>query len=82
MFHTYQLVLLPGKRHAPGLALRHFLAKHVGAVVDNALEPRLVVEVSESSPADPVLHLRRLFLVPWLAREEVLHTNIMYRFII
>jgi hypothetical protein len=43
MFRTYREVLLPGERPGPGIGLPHHLTKDVGAVVDDALEPCLVV---------------------------------------
>jgi hypothetical protein len=43
---------------------------------------RLVVHVLESLHADLVLHSRRLDLVPQLTRVPLLHTDIMYHFII
>jgi hypothetical protein len=82
MFHTYREVLLPGERPGPCIGLPHHLTNDVGAVVDDALEPRLVVQVRESGPTDLVLHSRRLVLKPFIAPEEVLHTYIMYHFII
>ena len=39
MFHTYREVLLLGERPGPGIGLPHHLTK------DDALEPRLVVQV-------------------------------------
>ena len=45
MFRTYQEVLLLGECPGPGIGLPHHLTKDVGAVVDDALEPRLVVQV-------------------------------------
>ena len=82
MFLTYQEVLLLGERPGPGIGLPHHLTKDVGAVVDDALEPHLVVEVRESGPTDLVLHSRRPVLKPFVAPKEVLHTDIMYHFII
>jgi hypothetical protein len=82
MFCTYQEVLLPGERPSPGIGLPHHLTKDVGAVVDDALEPRLVVKVRESGPTDLVLHLRHPVLKLFVAPKEVLHTDIIYRFII
>ena len=82
MFHTYQEVLVLGERPSPGIGLPHHLTKDVGAVVDDALESRLMVQVRESGPTDLVLHLRRSILKPFVAPEEVLHTDIMYHFII
>lgn len=82
MFRTYREVLLPGERRGPGIGLPHHVTKDVGVVVDDALEPRLVVQVRESGPADLVLHSRRPVLKPVVAPVEVLHTDIMYRFII
>ena len=58
MFRTYREVLLLGERPGPGIGLPHHLTKDVGAVVDDALEPRLVVQVRESGPTDLVLHSR------------------------
>jgi hypothetical protein len=43
MFCTYREVLLLGERPSPGIRLPHHLTKDVGAIVDEALEPRLVV---------------------------------------
>ena len=43
MFRTYQEVLLLGERPSPGIGLPRHLTKDGGAVVDDALEPRLVV---------------------------------------
>jgi hypothetical protein len=43
MFRTYREVLLPSERPGPRIGLPHHLTKDVGAVVDDALEPRLVV---------------------------------------
>jgi hypothetical protein len=51
-------------------------------VVDEDLEVRLVVHVLQSLHADLVLHSRCLDLVPRLARVPLLHTDIMYHFII
>ena len=82
MFRTYREVLLLGEHPGPGIGLPHHLTKDIGAVVDDALEPRLVVQVRESGPTDLVLHSRRPVLKPFVAPEEVLHTDIMYRFII
>ena len=82
MFCTYREVLLLGERPSPGIGLPHHLTKDIGAVVDDALEPCLMVQVRESGPTDLVLHSRRPVLKPFVAPEEVLHTNIMYRFII
>jgi hypothetical protein len=82
MFRTYREVLLPGERPGPCIGLPHHLTKDVGAVVDVALEPRLVVQVRESGPTDLVLHSRHPVLKPFVAPEEVLHIDIMYRFII
>ena len=82
MFRTYREVLLLGERPSPGIDLPHHLTKDVGAVIDDALEPRLVVQVRESGPTDLVLHSHRPVLKPFVAPEEVLHTDIMYRFII
>ena len=82
MFCTYREVLLLGERPGPGISLPHHLTKDVGAVVDDALEPRLVVQVRESGPTDLVLHSRHPVLKPFIAPEEVLHTDIMYHFII
>ena len=82
MFRTYQEVLLLGEHPSLGIGLPHHLTKHIGAVVDDALEPRLVVQVRESGPTDLVLHSCRPVLKPFVAPEEVLHTDIMYRFII
>ena len=45
MFHTYQEVLLLSEHPGPGISLPHHLTKDVGAVVDDALEPRLMVQV-------------------------------------
>ena len=82
MFYTYREVLLHGERPGPGIGLPHHLTKDAGAIVDDALEPRLVVQVRESRPTDLVLHSRCPVLKPFVAPEEVLHTDIMYRFII
>ena len=82
MFCTYREVLLLGERLGPGIGLPHHLTKDVGAVVDDALEPRLVVQIRESGPTDLVLHSHRPVLKPFVAPEEVLHTDIMYHFII
>ena len=82
MFRTYREVLLLGECPGPGISLPHLLTKDVGAIVDDALEPRLMVQVQESGPTDLVLHSRRPVLKPFVAPEEVLHTDIMYRFII
>ena len=43
MFCTYREVLLLGERPSPGIGLPHHLTKEIGVVVDDALEPRLVV---------------------------------------
>ena len=45
MFRTYREVLLLGERPGPGIGLPHHLTKDVGVVVDDALEPHLVVQV-------------------------------------
>ena len=45
MFRTNLEVLLPGERHGPGLLLPHHLTKDILVVVDDALEPCLVVQV-------------------------------------
>ena len=82
MFRTYREVLLLGERPGPGIGLPHHLTKDVGAIVDDALEPRLMVQVRESGPTDLVLHSRCPVLKPFVAPEEVLHTDIMYHFII
>ena len=82
MFRTNLEVLLLGERHGPSRLLPHHLTKDIPVVVDDALEPRLVVQVRESGPTDLVLHSRCPVLKPFVAPEEVLHTNIMYRFII
>jgi hypothetical protein len=82
MFHTYREVLLPGEHPGPGIGLPHHLTKDVGTIVDDALEPCLMVQVRESGPTDPVLHSRRPVLKLFVAPEEVLHTDIMYHFII
>jgi hypothetical protein len=82
MFRTYREVLLPGECHGPCIGLPHHLTKDVGIVVDDALEPRLVVQVRESGPTDLVLHSRCPFLKPFIAPKEVMHTYIMYHFII
>jgi hypothetical protein len=82
MFRTYQEVLLPGECPGPGIGLPHHLTKDVSDVVDDALELRLVVLVRESGPTDLILHSRCSVLKPFVAPEEVLHTDIMYRFII
>ena len=88
MFPTYLEVLLPREvglpleHHLPGFPLPHHPAKHVGVVGDDALDTPLVVQVLESLSADLVLHSRRLGLFPILAHEVVLHTDIMYHFII
>ena len=82
MFRTYREVMLLGERPGLGIGLPHHLTKDVGVVVDDALEPRLVVQVRESGPTDLVLHSRRPVLKPFVAPEEVLHTDIMYHFII
>ena len=82
MFRTYREVLLLGERPGPGIGLPHHLTKDVGAIVDDALESRLVVQVRELGPTDLVLHSRRPVLKPFVAPEEVLHTDIMYHFII
>ena len=82
MFRTYREVLLLGEHLGPSIGLPHHLTKDVGTIVDDALEPRLVVQVRESGPTDLVLHSRRPVLKPFVAPEEVLHTDIMYHFII
>ena len=82
MFRTYREVLLLSERPGPGIGLPHHLTKDVGAVVDDALEPRLVVQVRELGPTYLVLHSCRPVLKPFVTPEEVLHTDIMYRFII
>ena len=82
MFRTYREVLLLGERPGPGIGLPHHLTKDIVAVVDDALEPRLVVQVRESGPIDLVLHSCRPVLKPFVAPEKVLHIDIMYRFII
>jgi hypothetical protein len=64
MFRTYREVLLPGERPGPSIGLPHHPTKDVGAIVDDALEPRLVVQVRESGPIDLVLHSRRPVLKP------------------
>jgi hypothetical protein len=45
MFHTYREVLLHGERPGRGIGLPHHLTKDIGAIVDDALEPRLRVQV-------------------------------------
>ena len=45
MFRTNLEVLLLGERHGPGHLLPHYLTKDIPVVVDDALEPRLVVQV-------------------------------------
>ena len=45
MFHTNLEVLLLGERHGPGRLLPHHLTKHILVVVDDALEPCLMVQV-------------------------------------
>jgi hypothetical protein len=45
MFRTYREVLLPSEHPSPSIGLPHHLTKDVGAVVNDALEPRLVVQV-------------------------------------
>jgi hypothetical protein len=51
-------------------------------VANEALDVRLVEHVLEPILADPVLYYSRLILVPWVAREILLHTDIIYQFII
>ena len=45
MFRTNLEVLLLGEHHGPGRLLPHHLTKDIPIVVDDALEPRLVVQV-------------------------------------
>ena len=45
MFHTNLEVVLPGEHHGPDLLLPHHLTKDIPVVVDDALEPRLMVQV-------------------------------------
>ena len=45
MFHTNLEVVLPGEHHGPGFLLPHHLTNDITVVVDDALEPRLVVQV-------------------------------------
>jgi hypothetical protein len=82
MFRTYREVLLPSECHGPSIGLPHYQTKDVSVVVYDAVEPHLVVQVRESGPVDLVLHLHHPVLKPFVAPEEVLYANIMYRFII
>jgi hypothetical protein len=50
MFCTYREVLLPSEHPSPCIGLPHHLTKDIGAVVDDALEPCLMVQVRESGP--------------------------------
>ena len=64
---------LPLEHRPSGRRLVDPLLLHVGVEVDEALDPRLVVQVRESGLARLVLHSRRLGLLPRLAREVLLH---------
>jgi hypothetical protein len=74
--------LVLSQRHASGVLLGHLLSKDRAVVTDDGLDSRLIVHVHDELLTARGGHHIRPVLVSSLASEEVLHTKMMYPYII
>jgi hypothetical protein len=65
-----------------GLLLGHLLPKDGAVVADDGLDSCLIVHVHDELLTAPGRHHIRPSLVPSLASEEIMHTKMMYPYII
>jgi hypothetical protein len=78
----YLQVLVPGPRYDSGLLLGHLLPKDGAVIADDGLDSCLVVHVHDKLLTARGGHHIRPSLVSSLAYEEILHTKMMYSYII
>jgi hypothetical protein len=74
----YLQVLVPGQRHGSGLLLGHLLPKDGAVVANDGLDSCLIVHVHDELLTTCGGH----HIHPSLASEEILHTKMMYPYII
>jgi hypothetical protein len=75
-------VLVPGQQHGSGLSFGHPLPKDGAVVGDDGLDSGLIVHVHDELLTARGGHHIRPSLVSSLASEEILHTKMMYPYII
>jgi hypothetical protein len=80
--YIYLQVLVPGQRHGSSLLLGHLLPKDGAMIADDGLDSCLIVHVHDKLLTTRGGHHIRLSLVSSLASEEILHTKMMYPYII
>jgi hypothetical protein len=78
----YLQVLVPSQRHGSGFLLGYLLPKDGAMVADDGLDSCLVVHVHDELLTARGGHHIRPSLVSSLASEEILHTKMMYPYII
>ena len=82
MFCIYLQVLVPGQRHAPCVPFGDLRSKDGPVVSYDGLDARLVMHVHDEFFAAFGSHRICPGLMSVLASKEILHTNMMYPFII
>ena len=82
MFYIYLQVLVPGQRHGSCVPFGNLRSKDGPVVSYNGLDVRLVMHVHDEFFVAFGSHRIRPGLMSVLASKEILHTNMMYPFII
>ena len=82
MFCIYLQVLVPGQRHGSCVPFGDLRSKDGPVVSYDGLDTRLVMHVHDEFFAAFGSHHIRPGLMSILASKEILHTNMMYPFII
>jgi hypothetical protein len=82
MFFVYLNVLVLGQCHVSCIFLADLLSKDRPVVSYDALDSRLVMHVDDDFSTAVGSHPIRPALKSLIASEEILHTDVMYPFII
>jgi hypothetical protein len=82
MFCIYLQILVPSQRHGSSILLAHLLSKDGGVESYNGLDVRLVVYVHDELLIARGRHHICPALISSLVYEEIMHTKIMYPYII
>jgi hypothetical protein len=82
MLYIYLQVLVMSQRHGSVILLANLLSKDRAMVSDDGLDARLLVHIYDELLTARSSHHIRPGLVYSLAYEEILHTKMMYPYII
>jgi hypothetical protein len=82
MLCIYMQVLVRSQRHGLGILLAHLLPKDGAVVRDDGLDAHLVVHVHDELLISRGSHHIRPGPLSRITYEEILHTNMMYPYIV